>query len=150
MSQLVEEFSTQHNTAKTDSSFSKTLRWIQAGVCVVVIHYNIGPLFTYKSCKVLYTETDPNLCGLPEPIFLPYDYDYFPVYHVTYVAELLTSTSLAITIMYTTSFCCGTIRHVIDQLRTLRTGLREIGTVGRAQRIQKLERCIRHHVSILE
>lgn len=150
LSELIDRHETQEFSSKGDKSFSKVLWCLEGLACATILHYNTLPLLNYSSCVENNSEPNPRPCGLPQPVFLPFEYDYFPVYHIMYAAEFFTGVSVAFILLNVSAFCCGITQHVISQLRSLCSNLRKTMKVGKSGRVDGLVGCIRHHAAVLE
>lgn len=148
LTQLIHDYSTRKCSLKGDRDFNKVLTYITAFVVVFVSYYNIVPLVTFKSCVASHIGNSRHFCGLPEPVYLPYEHRHFLAYHITYTAETLASIFVSTTLIYTTALCCGVVSHVNHQLKSLRSNLRRIVQLDKPSRTEMLIHCIRHHVAI--
>ncbi|KAJ3644242.1 hypothetical protein Zmor_026910 [Zophobas morio] len=148
-----ENFGKPPGFEKKDKQLNLCVKMLVAYSFTGTVVYSSMKLFEKGKCKAFHLErkSNGNYCGLIAPFWLPFEIDYFPVFHLWLLYGFLAACLLLKMCLHISFNALEIAHHIILRIHHLRIMFLECFNSGSNQIIRvKLATCVLYHKEILE
>lgn len=151
---MLENMEEAYSTTEESKLAEKYIKIIVKGsvfyIGAGVVQYITVPLLTYDACVKSNNSRISKSCGLPFPIYVPYDISENPAYATTLLLINIFISIGSTAVVHVLMVAVSCVIHIKAHFDVLKKTLRGVCEVEKNGRVEVLKRCVRHHNDILQ